>query len=254
MANKTIYGCVDRATGQIKFIGEACDSGDYTGCIVRTGIHAGQVKVVILEDYCDDTYYGCVERDTGRFKLEIPYCCDSACFYCIGFKSPWAVQVVLSLFSNCTKCVVDTDPNRSKKTVGNLAPIVNGIHVLETTVLGGCNWDKWIPVSEASIKRWNSVDNCSGTPDEVYAINWCRIRLTVSGESHLYVQFYEIQQHGEHYTGACEWEWDADDPREDCIRTNLTNLTLKSGFTCPDVAHQFQVRMNQGDLMSVTEL
>jgi len=80
MANKTIYGCVNRTTGAITFAGEACDSGNYTGCIVRSGDHAGQVAVTINEANCDDTYYGCINRSTGEFQLVIPDdCCEIAC-------------------------------------------------------------------------------------------------------------------------------------------------------------------------------
>lgn len=71
----TIYGCVNRTTGVVTFEGDACDSGDYTGCIERSGEHAGQVKVVIDDTACDDTYYGCVDRGTGKFELIIPACC-----------------------------------------------------------------------------------------------------------------------------------------------------------------------------------
>ena len=77
MANKTIYGCVNRSTGAIKFAGEACDSGDYIGCIVRSGDHAGQVAISVVEANCDDTYYGCIDRDTGQFAVSIPNdCCE----------------------------------------------------------------------------------------------------------------------------------------------------------------------------------
>ena len=78
---KTISGCVDRATGEILFAGEACDESDYTGCIERTGAHAGQVAVTIEERNCyEDTYYGCVNRVTGEFDVSIPDdCCNCSC-------------------------------------------------------------------------------------------------------------------------------------------------------------------------------
>lgn len=99
MANKTIYGCVNRTTGAITFAGEACDSGNYTGCIVRSGDHAGQVAVTINEANCDDTYYGCINRSTGEFQLVIPDDCCEICGGChygidvtsngIGCATPW---------------------------------------------------------------------------------------------------------------------------------------------------------------------
>lgn len=82
MANKTIYGCVNRATGAITFADEACDGSDYSGCIVRTGVHTGQVAITISEYNCSDTYYGCVNRTTGQFQIEVPSdCCCDSCVY-----------------------------------------------------------------------------------------------------------------------------------------------------------------------------
>lgn len=81
MANKTISGCVNRSTGAITFAGEACDEGNYVGCIERDAPHAGQVAVTIVEKNCpEDTYYGCVDRVTGEFDVSIPDdCCDCVC-------------------------------------------------------------------------------------------------------------------------------------------------------------------------------
>jgi len=80
MADITIEGCVNRETGVIIFVGEACDEGDYTGCIVRVGhpdyaLHPDTVAVEVVEVDCDDTYYGCIDRSTGKFKVKIPDDC-----------------------------------------------------------------------------------------------------------------------------------------------------------------------------------
>jgi len=77
MANQTIEGCVDWTSGQVIFDGDACDGGDYTGCINWTGAHAGMVAVVVDEDNCDATYYGCVDWTSGKFELIIPDDCCS---------------------------------------------------------------------------------------------------------------------------------------------------------------------------------
>jgi len=100
MANKTIYGCVNSTNGEITFEGEACDSGDYTGCIETSGEHAGQVKVVISEVNCDDIYYGCVNWTTGKFQLVIPDdCCgwyeDCNCDYCDNCPECYAPDLTL---------------------------------------------------------------------------------------------------------------------------------------------------------------
>lgn len=74
----TVYGCVNRSTGQVEF--DVCNTGDFKGCIERTGAHTGQVKVIISGTYCDDTYYGCVNRSTGQFQIIVPDdCCVATC-------------------------------------------------------------------------------------------------------------------------------------------------------------------------------
>lgn len=74
----TVYGCVNRSTGQVEF--DVCGAGDFNGCIERTGEHAGQVKVIVSGTYCDDTYYGCVNRTTGKFQVIVPDdCCEIPC-------------------------------------------------------------------------------------------------------------------------------------------------------------------------------
>lgn len=136
MANKTIYGCVNRATGAITFQGEACDSGDYTGCIERTGIHAGQVKVVINEVNCDDTYYGCVNRTTGKFQVIIPDdCCygygnDCSCF--APGETPKYYQIVISGVSNC--------PSSEGCECNDAASAVNGIWIIAQDADNSCLW------------------------------------------------------------------------------------------------------------------
>ncbi len=84
MANQTIYGCVNLTTGVVTFAGEACDSGNYIGCINWA---TGQVEVTISEVSCDDTYYGCINFATGQFQLIIPDdCCGITCPDCGGFE------------------------------------------------------------------------------------------------------------------------------------------------------------------------
>jgi hypothetical protein len=90
MANQTIYGCY--SAGSIVFEGQACDSGDYTGCYVSSGEHAGQIAVTVSEVNCDDTYYACFDSGTGKFNLSIPddccvvlgNCCNESTGVCTG--------------------------------------------------------------------------------------------------------------------------------------------------------------------------
>lgn len=76
----TICGHFDRATGVRIFPGAACDSGNYCGEFIRSGVHAGQIAVSIVEANCDDIYYGCIDRATGKFSVTIPDdCCKLPC-------------------------------------------------------------------------------------------------------------------------------------------------------------------------------
>lgn len=107
MANTTIIGCVNPSTGDIIFEGDACDSGDYTGCIVTSGEHIGQVAIVVEEDNCDDTYYGCFDVNTGQFQVEIPDdCCVVAanCGYCSS-GTPYRIRLTFSNITVCEDCI-----------------------------------------------------------------------------------------------------------------------------------------------------
>lgn len=145
MANKTIYGCVDWTTGQIKFEGEACDSGDYTGCINWTGAHAGQVAVIVNEVNCDDTYYGCVNWATGEFQLVIPDdCCEEYgddCTYCTADETPLKITVTFSGLVDCATChTIACNPYYSAKTSGVAAAINGNSFVLTQSGTNNCGW------------------------------------------------------------------------------------------------------------------
>ncbi len=79
MANETIDGCVTWPGGVVTFSQDSCE---YTGCIIWTGEHAGQIQVIINNINCDDTYYGCIDWTTGKFQLVIPDTCCACCTYC----------------------------------------------------------------------------------------------------------------------------------------------------------------------------
>lgn len=70
-----LTGCIHFNTGQISFTQDP--DCIYTGCLVTTGLHAGQIAVTVNTPYCDDIYYGCVDWSTGQFKVNVPSdCCE----------------------------------------------------------------------------------------------------------------------------------------------------------------------------------
>jgi len=73
----TLEGCVDWDDGgKIKFVHSTeCFGSSYTGCIIWTGEHAGQVKISIDNANCNDDYYGCIDWTTGLFKILVPDIC-----------------------------------------------------------------------------------------------------------------------------------------------------------------------------------
>lgn len=125
----TVYGCVNRTTGQAEF--DVCGTGDFKGCVERTGIHAGQVKVIISGKGCDDTYYGCVNRDTGKFQVIVPDdCCAVSCENCSG-ATPIIVEVIVSDTTPCDMCV-----DRTKVIEGS----VDGSYYIQQVSGDPCKW------------------------------------------------------------------------------------------------------------------
>ncbi|HUW18368.1 MAG TPA: hypothetical protein VMW16_03620 [Sedimentisphaerales bacterium] len=136
MANETIYGCVDWATGKIKFAQDACY---YYGCIIWEGVHAGQVAVTIDMPNCDDTYYGCVNWATGKFQVVVPdNCCEyPPCEYCVDTPS----QVTIT-FTGLTECECLVEMYGSAKFVGTAAAINGNSYVLPARPDLPCLWKK----------------------------------------------------------------------------------------------------------------
>jgi hypothetical protein len=139
MANQTIYGCY--SAGSIVFEGEACDSGDYTGCYVSSGEHAGQIAVTVSEDNCDDTYYACFDSGTGQFNLEIPDdCCGygygSSCSSCpTPSQTPLVISVSFSGIEICENCIM---PYYKGKVFFNYNP--NSTFLLSQVPTLPCRW------------------------------------------------------------------------------------------------------------------
>jgi len=91
MATHTVYGCL-LADGTIEFDDTAsgCEGTTITGCLVKSGEHAGQVE--ITHDYggCETQYYACLDPATGKFQFEADDgCCGGGpSSYCSGNCSP----------------------------------------------------------------------------------------------------------------------------------------------------------------------
>jgi hypothetical protein len=159
MANITINGCVNRATGEVIFEGAACDSGNYIGCIVRSGEHAGQVAIIVNEASCEDTYYGCIDRSTGQFKVEIPdNCCAVGCANCTG-GTPYRVYLQLTGITICEPCFWASSNYYEKY---NLLSDLNSLHTLTQDSYAGaeCYWGTTLL---ARRRRWTN-STCSGVP------------------------------------------------------------------------------------------
>jgi len=171
MANQTIEGCVDWTSGQVIFDGEACDGGDYTGCINWTGAHAGMVAVVVDEDNCDATYYGCVDWTTGKFELIIPDDCCSG-DYTLGYDCDlcetdlWAdgqtPEYVKMTISGITEC-----PDTTICTGTNCADMNNTFYLKQTSA---CTWIFTSIPSENTV-QW-TIYNGNGF---VYGKHWVGI-------------------------------------------------------------------------------
>lgn len=133
MANKTIYGCYSEANNEVTFIGEACDSGNYTGCYIEDDgygeEHKGQVAVAINETNCTDIYFTCFNATTGKFQLIIPDdCCEiilDTCENCENDTQPEKYFFTLSDFIDCG-CISDVPcgHNTSKLYTG-IADLLN---------------------------------------------------------------------------------------------------------------------------------
>jgi hypothetical protein len=167
MADETITGCYDRDTGSITFTQEsACGSEckyEDVSCYVVSGVHAGQIALVLDTDNCDDTYYGCIDPSTGLFKVTVPdNCCTLSnwCGLCDSCESPERLQVDI-LGDDCPGC--HEEALGSYKQYTNINGII-GRHIVErdSTRPGiDCTWKKTITLSSPiRLHVWRSV--CGG--------------------------------------------------------------------------------------------
>ena len=84
MANETITGCYDKDTGKITLEQSlALCTCTYSGCYISSGVHAGQISLVLETGTCDDTYYGCLNAVSGEFEITIPDNCCQVGFFIV---------------------------------------------------------------------------------------------------------------------------------------------------------------------------
>lgn len=168
MANQTLIGCVNFATGQVIFDQGICE---YAGCMIWSGTHAGQVAVTIGVGGCDDIYYGCVNFASGTFSVIVPAeCCTfipgqtALCVPCFDpFKAPNQYNVTIA--------DVDVCPLMPGAVDGN------GVYILDII----------------------NVDCCTGTEDEDCGGTWfyeeeesVRVSLTIGRVSSTQVEMVLI--------------------------------------------------------------
>ena len=196
MANQTLYGCFDGDTGQVTFEEQACEGGDYVGCLEKDGVHEGQIKVIITDGTvsCNDIYYACFDPTTGQFQLLLPDdCCDSSsgsssssvssssesaigCPYCED--TPKYVRLTLSGVDPCSACRRDYTCGAGGCYWHEFDFDINGSHILEE--ISECLWRKIIPDAITHRKYFQSSD-CSSLTDTIYHDVVMSVSRTSSG-------------------------------------------------------------------------
>ncbi|MHB9070480.1 MAG: hypothetical protein ACYC54_08920 [Sedimentisphaerales bacterium] len=95
-----------------------CRSCQYKGCLMESGDHAGQVRVIINDGTCNDTYYACIDWDNGGyFKLTIPDSCCQVWFddcdnsqgdYGCGWEAGFVPNQIVVHIKGIRRCSDDT--------------------------------------------------------------------------------------------------------------------------------------------------
>lgn len=174
MANQTLTGCVKFPSGQVIFDQDDCE---YTGCMIWSGTHAGQVAVTILTDKCDDTYYGCVNFPGGTFSVVVPdNCCVELgidCANCTINETPKFITLELADFTQAPCTSLGIGPNQSSHLLEDITSIVNGTHILEQTT--ACRWRKTHTFDVHTV-QYLSAD-CSGPSGEILSFSLIRFQI-----------------------------------------------------------------------------
>jgi hypothetical protein len=158
-----ICGHFDRATGVRIFSGAACDSGDYCGEFIRSGVHAGMIGVSVVEANCDDTYYGCFDRATGNFSVTIP---DDCC------EAPPPTGACCNIFADT--CSQTTEENCDYDWLGEGTSCDDCPESVECEICGYANVPKYITVSFSGMSNnWSGSHGvCIFTPTHILNGSW----------------------------------------------------------------------------------
>ena len=227
-----------------------------------------KIAIVIVSNvqFNPSTLKAICNTSTNKAQMSID---ASDCGWCLnaGFNTPRRIQIELSGFSNCD-CypVLKFAIHELRFDYGvDLAGEINGTHILyQSYSLGSgyCRWRKTIPVDgESTLLQYNIDDtDCSEPdPENIYDITDIRIDVMQSGSTwELTIKVMHDEAGWDLPFGCC---WEPNDPREDCLCTDLTNLTYYTkaqGYwdtSCPtDPDHIGMIMLSRGTLVSVTEL
>jgi len=223
MANRTITGCY--SAGSIVFEGEACDSGDYTGCYVTSGEHTGMIAIVVSETNCDDTYYACFDSTTGRFSVDIPdnCCLGEPCNFtnCGSDATPQLIGITLSGFTVCVGPCLSFGSYSSLRTV---IDGVNGDYILQQIDEYPC----WWATDEDTTPIWKTENfygsECGGDP---YSASYFYLNPKIIRTSNTQVQLRmgpaSVYYYGTVEEGHCT----------DALITGITTTNDNQNYTCP---------------------
>lgn len=201
------------------FIGDACDSGDYAGCIIWEGEHAGQVAVWIEENYsacssCDrclgDTYYGCVNWATGQFEVEIPECC---------ITTPANLDVTFTGLSNC-----GCNAYYNYSTVGVAEAINGNTYRLAYQGSSSCRWEYNASGSFGYCRGWYQ-SNCTGDYDD---LPWITMDIRVQG-GYAYIEVFGWLNLNGYSRSFFYGSGEADEDPTKCIEASAIANTLECG-------------------------
>lgn len=110
MATHTVYGCYNKATGEVEFDDtySGCEDVTITGCLVLSGEHKGKIEITHDYDGCPtDEYFACYDPDTGKFEYDADDdCCEEwySGYSCCGNDCdvyPRYIHVIISGVVNC---------------------------------------------------------------------------------------------------------------------------------------------------------
>ena len=147
MSTHTVHGCYIASTGKFEFDDTAagCEGTAITGCLVKSGEHAGQVE--ITHDYggCETQYYACYDPATGKFQFEADDgCCEEGPEYiesvCCYFSEEHPLYGMAPKYLSATFTGIEDCPWHT----GECTPF-NGTFIVEATY-SPCVWaygDLW---------------------------------------------------------------------------------------------------------------